>query len=383
MNPDVVVIGGGIVGCSCAYYLAKEGLKVTLLDQGNIGTGASSAGMTHVASWEGPDINLELSRFSNLLYRQLNDELEIDFEMRAIAGLIVLETQEEMKHFLVELDHLRKWGVPCQTLNNQELIEYEPNLSTHLVGGVIFPSDLQVNPLLATQALAHGSKHYGTDIVPNSKVTGFEFSPSDEGIEAVVTEGGRITTKNVVIAAGAWSGLVGKFARLEIPISPRKGTLIVTEPVKEDFLRYESMISAGYLSSVTNVSSNTLKGSPVVYQTKNGNLIIGSSRQFVGFDTRIDPIVVQTMISRCLRFIPGLVKIQAIRTWAGLRPYSSDLLPIISPVEQIRGIYIAAGHEGLGITEGPGTGKLISQMITGQQLDINCDQLAFSRFQKP
>ncbi len=115
-------------------------------------------------------------------------------------------------------------------------------------------------------------------------------------------------------------------------------------------------------------------------QTKNGNLLLGSSRQFVGFDLAVDPRVVSLMLSRCIRFFPALANITALRTWTGLRPYTPDLLPIISPVESIAGLYIAAGHEGIGITEGPITGKLISQMIMGQELAIKTDKLSLSRF---
>jgi sarcosine oxidase subunit beta len=119
-----------------------------------------------------------------------------------------------------------------------------------------------------------------------------------------------------------------------------------------------------------------------IQQTKNGNLVIGSSRQFSGFDKSVDPMVVARMLKRCLRFFPILSDVSAIRTWSGFRPYTPDLLPIISPVEQISGMYIGAGHEGIGITEGPITGKLISQMITGQATEIPTNEISFSRFQK-
>lgn len=382
MLQDVVIIGSGIVGSSCAYYLAQTGAKVMLVDQTYLGSGASKAGMTHVATWEGPEVNLELSLMSNRLYRSLVEELSIDFELRAIGGLVVVENTEEFKHFMMEVEHLKKWGVRCQILSSQELHEYEPNLSPHLAGGVVFDDDLQVNPMLATQALAYGAKKLGAELSPFTQVVGIELSKSGDAVEAVLTDKGRIPTKNIVISAGAWSGNIGKMINLDIPVVPRKGTLVVTVPVRDDFLRHKSMIAAGYLNSLKNQASTSLIGSPVIYQTKSGNLVLGSSREFVGFDTSVDPMVVAIMLSRCLRFVPALADISVIRTWAGLRPYSPDLLPIISPVEHIEGVYIATGHEGLGITEGPGTGKLISQMITGQPLEIDLDQLSFARFQK-
>lgn len=382
MNPDVVVIGSGIVGCSCAYYLARAKVNVLLVDQQHIGSGASKAGMTHVATWEGPDINLALSRASIQEYHLLNKELPFGFEFTQVGGLVVIENPSDLGTYLEEVEHLQKWGVRCQVLSNEELNEYEPNLAPDLAGGVIYLDDLQVNPLLVTQSLTLGAKNYGARTAPFTKVTGFELSPSGDELHAVVTDKGRIVTKSVVIAAGAWSGVVGSYAGIDIPIVPRKGTLILTQAVSEDFLRHKSAIAAGYVSSVKNESSQGLVGSPVIYQTRNGNLILGSSRQFVGFDLTVDPMVVAIMLKRCLRYMPGLAGISALRTWSGLRPYSPDLLPIISPLEEIKGMFIAAGHEGLGITEGPITGKLISQMITGVELDIPLGELAFSRFQK-
>jgi sarcosine oxidase subunit beta len=115
-------------------------------------------------------------------------------------------------------------------------------------------------------------------------------------------------------------------------------------------------------------------------QARNGNLVLGSSRQFVGFDGSVDSNVVAQVLSRCLRFFPVLSAVTAIRTWSGFRPYTPDLLPIISPVDSLAGLYIAAGHEGIGITEAPITGKLISQLITGEQPELPLDQLAYARF---
>jgi glycine/D-amino acid oxidase-like deaminating enzyme len=117
-----------------------------------------------------------------------------------------------------------------------------------------------------------------------------------------------------------------------------------------------------------------------IQQAKNGNLLLGSSRQFVDFDPEVDPKVVDAMLSRCLRFFPCLSDISSVRTWTGFRPYTPDLLPIIGSLDRIRGVYLATGHEGIGITEGPITGKLISQLVTGQQPEIDLSQLTLDRF---
>jgi sarcosine oxidase subunit beta len=134
------------------------------------------------------------------------------------------------------------------------------------------------------------------------------------------------------------------------------------------------------MDSVRSGATSGVSVAANIQQAVNGNLVLGSSRQFTGFERSVDPMVVAMMLTRCLRFFPVLAELSAIRTWAGFRPYTPDLLPIISAVETISGMYIAAGHEGIGITEGPITGKLISQLVTGQVPAIPLEEVSFSRF---
>jgi glycine/D-amino acid oxidase-like deaminating enzyme len=381
ITPEVVIIGGGIIGCSCAYYLTRAGVKVHLVEKGAIGSGASKAGMTQVVAWEEPEIHLDLSYHSDRLYQELSQELPIDIQYRKTGSIAVVEKPEEMASMEGLVERLRKRGMHCHILNNQKLRELEPNLAPDLAGGALFEEDAQVNPLYATQSLAAATRACGGVIETTSQVIGLELEPGGSSLSAVVTEKGRIPVKNVVIAAGAWSGLIGQLAGIEIPVSPRKGTLVVTSPVREGALfKCQTVLSAGYMDTVKQGSDSGTAISANLQQTKNGNLILGSSRQFVGFESAVDPGVVAAMLSRCVRFFPGLANMTVLRTWSGFRPYTPDLLPIISQVESIEGLYIAAGHEGLGITEGPITGKLISQMITGQELTLNVDQLSISRF---
>ena len=381
--PDVVIIGGGIVGCSCAYYLSRAGVKVHLVEKGPLGSGTSKAGMTHIVTWEEPEAHLDLSIKSDHLYQELNQDLPIDIQYRKTGSLAVIEKPEGMASMAGLVERLQARGMHCRMLSNQELRELEPNLAADLAGGAFFEDDAQVNPLYATQSLAAAVRASGGVIQTSTEVTGLELAPGQAAVTAVVTNKGRIPAKFVVIAAGAWSGLVGKLAGLEIPILPRKGNLVVTSRVPDNSVfNCKIVFSAGYLDSVKQGSDSGIAVAANLQQTKNGNLLLGSSRQFVGFDPAVDPLVVSLMLSRCIRFFPALAKISAIRTWTGFRPYTPDLLPIISPVEAIAGLFIAAGHEGIGITEGPITGKLISQMITGQELSLKIDTLSFSRFTK-
>jgi glycine/D-amino acid oxidase-like deaminating enzyme len=379
--PDVLIIGGGIMGCSCAYYLSRAGVKVHLIDKGPIGSGASKAGMSHVVTWEEPEIHLDLAFNSDRLYQELSQELPIDIQYRKTGSIAVIENPEGLAPMQGLVERLQRRGMHSRMLSSSDLVELEPNLAPDLAGGALFEDDAQVNPLYAAQALAAAVRDRAGVIQTSTEVIGLELAPGGAALSAVVTDKGRIPAKCVVIAAGAWSGLVGKLAGIEIPVSPRKGTLVVTSRVPESsILKCKTVFSAGYLDSIQQGAESGIAVAANLQQTQNGNLLLGSSRQFAGFDLAVDPRVVSLLLSRCIRFFPALANITALRIWSGLRPYTPDLLPIISPVESIAGLYIAAGHEGIGITEGPITGKLISQMITGDKLAIQTDKLSLSRF---
>lgn len=380
MNPDVLVIGGGIVGTSCAYYLAQSGLKTRLVERGAIGSGASRAGMSHVVTWEEPEIHLQLASHSNRLYQELSETLVKSIEYRQTGSIAIVESAEQMDGFKQTVARLQAWGLRCHWLSGHDLSELEPNIAPDLAGGAFFEEDAQVNPLLATQALAYAARQSGAEIDTFTEVVGFELSPGKRGVTAVLTNKGRIPTGAVVIATGAWSGMVGSMLGMDVPVMPRKGTLIVTVAVPADFIHTKLMLAAGYMDAVKSDTGSGMAVAGNIQQMPHGNLLLGSSRQFVGFDSRIDPSVVAAMIQRNLRFFPALAGITAIRTWTGFRPYTPDLLPIISASERLQGLYFACGHEGIGITEGPITGKLVSQLVTGQKTEVDIAELSISRF---
>ena len=377
---DVVIIGGGIVGCACAYYLARAGVKVHLVERGPLGSGASRAGMSHIVTWEEPEMHLALARTSRELYETLAEDLPVEIEYRCTGSLAVVEQPEGLSGMAAMINRLRAWGLGCELLDAQDLRRVEPALAPDLPGGAYFPNDGMVNPLLATQALAQAARQHGAVVESGVEVTGIDLDPHSRRILGVQTQRGRLAASQVVIAAGAWSGTLGRMAGIELPIQPRKGTLAVTAPVPEDLLRCKVILSAGYMESVKG-DGNGVAVAANIQQVKNGNLLLGSSRQFAGFDTRVEPEVVSEVIRRCVRFVPALAGALAVRFWAGLRPYTPDLLPVIGPLSSVPGLFVASGHEGIGITEGPVTGLLISQMITGEETILPVGKLSPDRFQ--
>jgi sarcosine oxidase subunit beta len=379
MFPDVVIIGGGIIGCSCAYYLSREGVKVHLVERGSIASGTSGACEGNILQWDKqPGIELKLGVASASLYETLSEELPLDIEYAKKGSILVAENQEDLGGAEQIVRSLQSEGVPCWLATRDDLFELEPNLARDIASGAIFPEDAQVQPMLATIALAQAAKNHGTVIQTFTEVKDIELSP-ERSVVAVDTTAGRIPTQAIVNAAGVWSNAIGEMVGFDIPVLPRKGHIVVTEPVPN--IVNCKMMEAGYTQTVGD-DARGLAIAAVVERTLSGNILLGSSREFAGFDCSVDPDVIRAIVARALRFFPKLKSIHAIRTYAGLRPYTPDHLPIIAEADTVKGFYVATGHEGAGICLGPITGKLISQMITGQETDLPVEQLSLSRFAK-
>jgi len=229
--------------------------------------------------------------------------------------------------------------------------------------------------MLAVFAFAQAAKSLGAVIQPFTPVQSIEVAQGR--VVAVNTSAGRIPTAVVVNAAGVWSKAVGELVGLDIPVLPRKGHIVVTEPVAD--LVYRKIQEAGYTRTVESDSA-ALSVATVVESTASGNILLGSSREIVGIDRTVNPQVIQAIIRRALRFFPCLAGIHAIRSYAGLRPFTPDHVPIIGESDVVRGFYIATGHEGTGICMSPITGKLISQLITKQEPDLPVAELSPGRF---
>jgi D-hydroxyproline dehydrogenase subunit beta len=378
MSADVVIIGGGIVGCSCAYYLSRAGLKVRLLERGPLGSGTSRAGMSHIITWEEPDAHLELARASQKLYETLADELTPAIEYRRTGSLAVVEEPQGLPPMISMLARLQAAGIQAEFLDSHALAEFEPRLASGLAGGAFFPADGMVNPLLTTLALARAAAYGGAVLSTHTPVTSIELA-SNNSFAAVHTAEERIPATVLVITAGVWTAELAVKVGGYVPIRPRKGHLIITQPLPQDLLRCKVILSSAYMDSVHGADGNvSVAGN--IQQVANGNLLLGSSRQFAGIDLSVDARVVSEIVRRCIRLLPFLAGQAALRTWSGLRPSTPDLLPVIGALSQTAGIYVAAGHEGIGITEAPITGLLISQMISGQPLSLSADRFSPARF---
>ncbi|MEJ2350031.1 MAG: FAD-binding oxidoreductase [Anaerolineales bacterium] len=376
---DVVVIGGGIVGAVCAYYLTDAGLDVHLVEGDTPASGTSRACDGLILMWDKtPGVELALGLSSAQLWSELSQCLDLDFGYARCGTILLAEGADGFNAGQATADRLRKEGVRVEVLDPRSLRSLEPNLAPDLAGGVLFPEDANIDPRRATLALLDMAQKQGLRLQSGARVQAIRRQPKgDRCVSAVITGQGEIATEIVVCAAGVWSNQVASYVRLDLPVRPRKGHILVTARAPE-VIRH-ALLEGAYTATVQS-GSEDLGVALVAEATSEGNLLLGSSRQFAGFDRSVDLDVICLIAARAVRFLPALELIPVIRSYAGLRPWSPDHLPLVGPCSEVPGFYLATGHEGAGIGLAPVTGKLIAGWISGAELPDVAQSVRPDRF---
>nr|AIA13461.1 FAD dependent oxidoreductase [uncultured bacterium] len=383
-HTEVAIIGGGIIGCAIAYYVAKSGVDCLLIEKGDIASGTSSRCDGNVTIVDkDPGFDSLMSLVSQELTVGLNEELDLPFEYRALGSLLVCENDREMQAAAEWVAIQNKAGLKFNLLDRNDLRQESPYFADDIPGGLECETDSLINPYLFCYSLIDKAKQYGLKLHTQAEVTGI----SKKEHFTIETTNGTFTAKKVINAAGVWAPFIGKMLDLHIPITPRKGHIIVGSRQKPVMMR--NVMEFGYLMNkfgrerIVDERTERHGVALVLEPTESQNFLIGSSRQFVGYDGRIDINVVETMARRALRFYPKMNDFTMIRTYTGFRPWTEDHLPIVSEVDQVPGFYIAAGHEGDGISLATVTGKLMEELISGKtETIIPTDPLRFDRFSK-
>lgn len=383
-DADVIVVGGGIIGCSVAYYLSKLGKKVLLVEKEDHAKG--SAGATDgVIGYhtKKPGHQLDLAVESIAMFDSLAQELGEDIEYDKNCGGMQPVEDEMQWNILSEIaEEQRKSGVDIRMIGIEEAVKIEPQLSKKLFGALYSPTGGKVNPIKLTMAFAHGAKKLGAKIMTETAVTGLMIKGNK--VIGIKTEKGNFYGEAIVNACGSWASSIAKMAGLEMPIKPRKGQLIVTEPI--GFFMKCTLQCARY--NVIKFRPETIKDETVlklgsslsIKQTKSGGLIIGSTRELIGYDRENSLEAIETILKRAVKFFPALKDVHFIRAFAGLRPYTPDGLPIIGEVKSISGFFMAAGHEGDGIALAPITGKLLAEEIVFGKASYPLEPFSPNRF---
>ncbi|MEH0574226.1 MULTISPECIES: FAD-binding oxidoreductase [Streptomyces] len=374
---DVVVVGAGMVGAACALYAARAGLEVVLVDRGPVAGGTTGAGEGNLlVSDKEPGPELQLALLSARLWAELAQELGTAVEYEPKGGLVVASAPDALTALTDLATGQRAAGVETVHVGADQLHDLEPYLAPGLAGGVLYPQDAQVMPTLAAAHLVRAS---GARLETGRAVTRI-LRGADGAVRGVRTDRGDILAPVVVNAAGTWGAQVAELAGVGLPVLPRRGFVLVTEPLPRR-VRHK-VYAADYVADVASDSA-ALQTSPVVEGTAAGPVLIGASRERVGFDRSFSLPVVRALAAGATRLFPFLEQVRAMRTYLGFRPYMPDHLPAIGPDPRVPGLFHACGHEGAGIGLATGTGHLIAQTLAGQGPELSLTPFRPDRFDHP
>ncbi|MEX1659860.1 FAD-binding oxidoreductase [Streptomyces pseudovenezuelae] len=374
---DVVVVGAGMVGAACALYAARAGLDVIVVDRGPMAGGTTGAGEGNVlVSDKEPGPELELALLSGRLWAELAEEVGDAIEYERKGGLVVAAGPDGLEALEKFATGQRAAGVEAVRVDADRLRELEPRLAPGLAGGVLYPQDAQVMPTLAAARLVRAS---GARLVTGAAVTGV-LRGGGGAVRGVRTGLGEIHAPYVVNAAGTWGGELAALAGVHLPVLPRRGFVLVTEPLPR-MVRHK-VYAADYVADVASDSA-ALQTSPVVEGTAAGPVLIGATRERVGFDRSLSLPALRALAAGATRLFPFLERVRAMRTYFGFRPYLPDHLPAIGPDPRVPGLFHACGHEGAGIGLSTGTGQLIAQMLAGEAPALEPAPFRPDRFPAP
>ncbi|KOG11273.1 NAD(P)/FAD-dependent oxidoreductase [Streptomyces viridochromogenes] len=382
-RPDVLVIGAGIVGAACAYYCATAGLRVSVVERGAIGSGTTSACEGNIlVSDKEPGPELDLALLSSRLWRRIGEELvRSTIEYEAKGGVVVAgspDSADGLRHLTAGQ---RTTGVDAVDIGPDELFELEPNVTRQAVGGAFYAQDAQVQPVLATAQLLRRARMLGATVHPGTGVTGFvrDGQGAVTGVRTDSADTPVLYAQWVINAAGTWAGQLSELAGAPVPVLPRKGFILVTEPLPR-VVRHK-VYTAEYVANVAS-SDAGLETSVVVEGTRAGTVLIGASRERVGFDRSISLPVLRKLAAQAIGVFPFLADVSLLRTYLGFRPYCPDHLPVIGPDPRAPGLLHACGHEGAGIGLAGATGHLLAQHLSGEKPDLDLTPFRPDRFEE-
>ncbi len=363
---DVVVLGAGIVGAACARECAARGLKTLVVDSGFVGCGATAAGMGHIVVMDDSSAQLALTRYAQQLWLALSPELPPEVEFEPCGTLWVADDAEEMEEVRRKHALYASAGIGSEILDAHALAEAEPQLRRPLAGALLVPSDAVLYPPAAAAFLMRAAMQAGALLLAPQKVLSAE-----KGCVRLAS-GEELHAARIVNACGAESVALLP----ELPIRKRKGHLVITDRYP-GFIRRQ-LVELGYLRSAHAVAADSVAFN--VQPRRTGQVLIGSSREFGAEDATIHRALLGAMVARAQQYLPRLADLHAIRVWTGFRAATPDKLPLIGPWPKDDSLFLATGHEGLGITTSLATAKLLVALLLGEDPPIPAEPYLPARF---
>lgn len=399
MSPscDILIVGAGIVGAACAAELARGGAKVLVLDRGPVGGGATGAGMGHIVVMDDSEAQFALTEYSRRLWHELVKGLAAEggsvrrsssrnatdsslprlggslappgaaLEFDPCGTLWVAADEAEMREVQRKQAFYSARGVATEVLDQGALRQAEPNLRPDLFGALRVTDDSVVYPPAAALLLLDKARRHGAAVR-----TGVEVRALDPAGGVVLADGSRLAAGQAVNATGCASPAL----TLGLPVRKRKGHLVITD--RHPGFVHHQLVELGYLKSAHSVSADSVAFN--IQPRKTGQVLIGSSRQFEAEGQDVDHGLLARMLDRACEYLPTLPRLSAIRVWTGHRPATPDKLPLIGPSTVNDRLWLATGHEGLGITTSLGTGRLLADLILKRPTAIPVEPYLPARF---
>jgi glycine/D-amino acid oxidase-like deaminating enzyme len=364
MQPDVIIIGGGVIGTACAYFLAGRGMKVLVLERNHLvcgATGSTAAIISISGSGSTPAPLRPLSLESYQLF--LDHEQNFDPPLEIIKGGALYAAFDEQEAGAIRpfYDEIRQMGIDCRLLNGREALDFEPLLAPRVTTAIFNPASFHVNPFHLGEAYLNAALRQGGRVEYGVAVQ--DIVVGTDKVEKVVTNRGDYQADWVVVAGGAHTPQILSSLGLPIPIVPARGQVILTEACPRMTDRVLLFVDHLYAR-----------------QTASGNFYLGSHTEFVGFENRITLKKLTTFTRAFTRAIPVLARLRALRFFAGFRPICEDNLPVIGPMPGCSRLVVASGHGRTGVRFSASTGKAVSEMIVDGRTEHPMEAFSPGRF---
>jgi sarcosine oxidase subunit beta len=369
-NADVVIIGAGIMGASTAYHLARRRAgRIVVLERDTVCSGSTALASGGIRHQYANPIGVELTTHAIETYERFEAEFGVDPQFRQHGYLLLVTTAEQLEQAERNVKMQRSFGVDVRLLSPQEIGRQFPYVRTDdLRGGTYSPRDGYADPYLAATAIAARGRTLGVTIETGCEVLGFERAAG--GQHVVSTRQGAITAPVVVIAAGAWSGLVGRLAGVDVPVSPLRRSKFITRDFPFDRIPAATpfVIDPHLGTSMRREGAGILLG-------------IGRREDAGKFNTDVDWSLTEPLVDRAVRRFPLLAEAELMKAWTGLYEMTPDQTGIISAIPDVAGLYVIAGFSGHGFMHGPIAGQLMAELIAdGRASTVDIAPLSIERF---
>lgn len=367
-NSEVVILGGGVIGCSIAYHLRKAGVEVLVVEKQEVAAEASSAAaglLSPFGSLTGPGPFTDLVLASWLrapeLMPLLEEESGVQVEYKRLGGLHIATTSDEIEALRQQMVAWKQLGAEAAWLTGDEVREREPLLGADVKAAVFVEGEASIKAPAVTRAYAEAARRLGARFALSTEVTSIVLS--DSRVSGVKTaQGETIGCQQLVIAAGAWSARCGEWLGLTIPVSPMRGQILALRQPEPPL-------------------QHIVFGEDVYFSPKfDGTIVVGATVEQAGFDKSLTAGGIAWLLSSALHMAPALEHAVLERMWTGLRPWSKDRRPILGKAPGWENVILATGHSGMGFELSAITGKTIAELITTGQTPALIRAFGIERF---